>query len=268
MAATRWHIDRIEGQVMAVNSYLVHGPSGVVVVDGQLTVSDVDRVRAAVDATGSPLAGVLVTHAHPDHYAGTARLLSGADVPIVATERVAEIIRRDDAVKNEVVGPMMGAEWPVERIFPNQTVGADGHVELAGIDFGVQDLGPNESPADSLWLVDERTVFAGDVAYHGTHSYLADGYFEEWLSTIHRLETQLPAEATLYVGHGEPAGVELLAAQRTYIEAFLTVVRDHLDDDDETRRAAVVARMRELLPTDRLQFLMELSISPFVETLR
>ena len=33
-------IDRIEGQVMAVNSFVIHAPEGLVVVDGMLTLSD------------------------------------------------------------------------------------------------------------------------------------------------------------------------------------------------------------------------------------
>ena len=53
-------IDRIEGQAMPVNSFLVHGPDGVVVVDA--------------------------------------------------------IIRRDDQLKDEVVGPMMGDELPSDSL--------------------------------------------------------------------------------------------------------------------------------------------------------
>jgi glyoxylase-like metal-dependent hydrolase (beta-lactamase superfamily II) len=158
---------------------------------------------------------------------------------------------------------MMGAQWPTQRVFPNRTPNPDSTIELGGVEFRVVDLGPGESPADSLWLVDERTVFVGDVAYHGAHSYLADGYAEEWLATISRLESELHPDAVLYVGHGEPAGHELLGAQRAYIETFVAAVHDHLDDDEETRRAAVATRMRQQLPTDRLQFLMELSVSPF-----
>ncbi|MGI9005108.1 MAG: MBL fold metallo-hydrolase [Streptosporangiaceae bacterium] len=261
-------VKRVEGQVMTVNSYLVRGPSGVVVVDGQLTVSDAGRVRQAVEATGGQLAGVLVTHAHPDHYAGIGHLLDGADVPIVATERVDEIIRRDDAIKDGIVGPMMGAEWPAHRVFPNQTVANDGTVELAGLSFHVRDLGPGESPADSLWWVDEHAMFAGDVSYHQMHSYLADGYYQEWLATIGRLEEELPADVTLFVGHGEPGGLELLASQRRYIETFTAAVGDHLDMDEDGMKAVVVAHMRQLVPSERLQFLMELSIAPVAASLR
>ena len=61
-----YQIDRIEGRVMAVNSFVIHGPDGVVV----LTVSDAALVREAVTRAGRPLAGVVITHPHPDHYAG------------------------------------------------------------------------------------------------------------------------------------------------------------------------------------------------------
>ena len=50
-------IDRIEGQVMPVNAFLVHGPDGVVVVDGMLTVSDAAPVRHAIDEHWVPVGG-------------------------------------------------------------------------------------------------------------------------------------------------------------------------------------------------------------------
>lgn len=258
-------IERMEGTVMPVNSYLVHGPSGVVVVDGQLTLSDAGQVRAAIDATGLPIAGVLVTHAHPDHYAGIGTLLAGRQVPVVATRSVAEIISRDDALKDSIVGPMMGAEWPPKRTFPDQLVADGESIELGGVTFQVQDLGPGESPADSLWFLDGAHVFAGDVAYHHMHCYLADGYSEQWLHTLTKLQQQLPADAVLYVGHGEPAGIELLAAQRRYIETFVAAVAEHRADDEEVRRAAVVAEMSQVEPSELLRFLMELSIAPVAQ---
>jgi alkyl sulfatase BDS1-like metallo-beta-lactamase superfamily hydrolase len=55
-------IDRIAGRVMAVNAFVIHGPDGLVVVDGMLTVSDAALVLRAIDAADVPLAGVVVTH--------------------------------------------------------------------------------------------------------------------------------------------------------------------------------------------------------------
>jgi glyoxylase-like metal-dependent hydrolase (beta-lactamase superfamily II) len=114
-----YRIDRIEGRIMPVNSFVIHGPDGLVVVDGMLTVSDAALVRQAIDDAGRTLAGVVITHPHPDHYAGLWHLIGDNEVPIVATRGVDEVIRRDDATKNDIVGPMMGAEWPTTRLFPN-----------------------------------------------------------------------------------------------------------------------------------------------------
>ena len=197
-------IERVEGEVMAVNSFVVHGPNGLVVVDGQLTVPDADQVRRVTDQAAEPVAGLLVTHPHPDHYAGAARLLDGLDVPIVATAAVDAVIRRDDAEKDAIVGPMMGEAWPQSRRFPDAIVDSGSDVELAGLTFNVRDIGPGESDADSLWVFDGRTVFAGDVAYNDMHAYLADGRYIEWVAALDRLGNELPADATLYLGHGAP----------------------------------------------------------------
>ena len=53
-------IMRVVGDVMSVNSYVVCGGDGVVVVDAQLCVSDARKVREAVESTGVPLLAVLV----------------------------------------------------------------------------------------------------------------------------------------------------------------------------------------------------------------
>jgi glyoxylase-like metal-dependent hydrolase (beta-lactamase superfamily II) len=261
-------IDRIEGRAMPVNSFLVHGPDGVVVVDGMLTVSDAALVRRAIDDTGLPVAGVVVTHPHPDHYAGLAQMIESDDVAIVATNAVDVIIRRDDQLKDEVVGPMMGDEWPTTRVFPNRTVDDGDEVRLGGLTLSVRELGPGESHVDSLWLLDESTIFAGDVAYNGMHAYLADGRWREWLASLDRLDADLADDVTLYVGHGPPGGKSLLAGQRRYIETFIDAVESHAEAIDRGDHSGVVQEMQRLLPTDSLLFLMDLSIEPTLATLR
>lgn len=261
-------IDRIEGRVMPVNSFLVHGPDGVVVVDGMLTVSDAALVRQAIDGTGRPLAGVVVTHPHPDHYAGLAQIVGPDDVPIVATDAVDAIIRRDDQLKDEVVGPMMGEEWPSSRVFPNVTVADGDEVSLGGLVLSVRELGPGESHMDSLWQLDGSTIFAGDVAYNGMHAYLADGRWQEWLVSLDRLDADLAADVTLYVGHGPPAGKDLLAGQRRYIETFVDAVESHAGAVDHGDHRGVIEAMQRLLPSDSLLFLMDLSIEPTLAALR
>ena len=66
------------------------------------------------------------------------------------------------------------------------------------------DLGPGESPHDSVWLVgDDRLVaFAGDAAYEHMHCHVADGFWESWLANIARLRVELAPAAKIGFGHG------------------------------------------------------------------
>jgi glyoxylase-like metal-dependent hydrolase (beta-lactamase superfamily II) len=52
-----------------VNAYLVETGSGVVGVDGLLTVSEARAMRGGLEQVGKPLLAVLLTQSHPDHYA-------------------------------------------------------------------------------------------------------------------------------------------------------------------------------------------------------
>lgn len=259
------HIERVRGDAMDVNAFVVRGPEGAVVVDGMLCVSDARKLRRTVDETGLPLAGVVITHPHPDHYAGLAHVVEDDDVPVVATPEVDAIIRRDDAAKDAIVGPMMGAEWPTTRLFPNTVVDPGAEITLGGVDLRVESVGPGESFADTLWHVDDHTVFAGDVAYNGMHAYLADGQWQAWLAALDRLD--LDPSTTLHVGHGAPAGVGLLDRQRRYVEAFVDAVRQNAAAVAAGDHEPVLAALRAHLPTDDLLFLADLSIEPVAATL-
>jgi glyoxylase-like metal-dependent hydrolase (beta-lactamase superfamily II) len=247
-----------------VNAYLVETADGVVAVDGTLTVSDGRALRAQVARLGKPLLAVLVTHAHPDHYGGIVELVGTDDVPIIAARGVDEIIRRDDDVKETILRPMFADEWPRQRAFPTRTVMDAERMEFGGAVFEVLDLGPGESPHDSVWLLgeDRRIVFAGDQAYNHVHCYLADGFYESWLAHIDRLRRELPAEAVLNLGHGAPADLSLFDWQIGYIETFVGAIEEADWSAPERAKAEVVRKVREYLPADELQFLMELSIEP------
>ncbi len=257
-------VHRHVASAMPVNAYLVETPGGVVVVDSTLTVSDARALRQRVEDLGKPLRAVLITHAHPDHYGGSVELVGSDEVPIVAAEGVDAVIRRDDEIKEGIIRPMFGDEWPRERRFPNQTMSDGESISFDGVSFTLMDLGPGESPHDSVWLVgDERLIaFAGDTAYQRMHSYLADGYWESWLANIGRLRTQLAPGAELHFGHGEPATTSPLDWQEGYISTFIEAVQEADWSDPDAAKARVVGRMTDYLPAGELQFLMELSVEP------
>jgi len=243
---------------------LVEGERELVAIDGTLTVSGGRAVRERIEGIGKPLAALLLTHAHPDHYGGAVEAVAGSAAPIIATPGVDAVVRRDDEIKEAILRPMFGDEWPTQRAFPTQLVEPGQELTFGDIELAVRDLGPGESPHDSIWFLgeDRGTVFSGDQGYNHMHCYLADGHWKHWLANLDRLTTDLPTDVTLLPGHGDQAGRELLDWQRGYIERFIDAVIVGDWSDPERAKQSVVEAVGSYLQANDLRFLMELSIGP------
>lgn len=259
-------VHRIQAQAFPVNAYLVETANGVVAIDSLLTLSDARALRGQLESRGKPLLAVVVTHAHPDHYAGLTELVAGDDVPILATSGVAAVIQRDDAVKDAILHPMFGDEWPRERTFPNRTVEDGEVVTFDDVRLRAVDLGPGESPHDSIWVLDgdEPRAFAGDLVYNRMHGYLADGHYEAWLRNLDRVRAMFAPDTVFYVGHGDVASPALLDWQAGYIRTFVEAVEAAARTGRDADAAAqwVTDQVRAYLARDDLLFLMQLSIEP------
>jgi glyoxylase-like metal-dependent hydrolase (beta-lactamase superfamily II) len=243
-----------------VNSYLIEGTDGVVAIDAPLLLSDGRAFRARLDALKKPLLGVLVTHPHPDHYNMIGELLEGQSAPVIAHRDVDREIRERDEAKRAQWGPTFGDEWPESATFPNRTVADEQTVELGDLRFTAWDFGPGESESETVWLLgDGEIAFVGDLAFNGTHAYLADGHTDAWLRAIDRAEEALAGVRTLYVGHGAPTVPAALAEQRRYLMMVREAVgraaegRPELSEDEANR---LVALMERYLATAPLSWLV------------
>jgi glyoxylase-like metal-dependent hydrolase (beta-lactamase superfamily II) len=232
-----------------VNSYLVEGSEGVVAVDAPLLLSDGRAFRARLEALRKPLLGVLVTHPHPDHYNMIGELVAGGSVPVIAHGDVAREIREKDEAKRAQWKPMFGDDWPSSATFPNRLVGDEESVELGDLRFTAWDFGPSESRSETVWLLgDGYTAFVGDLAFNGTHAYLADGSTDAWLRAIERAEETLADVRTLYVGHGAPTEAAAFAEQRRYLLMVREAIgraaggRPELSEDEANRIASLMER--------------------------
>ena len=158
MSSNLIHRFHATGAGTPVNAYIIEGRAGTVVVDATLTVSD---GRASTNLGR----GARQAAAWRDHHARPSRTItavwwswSPTSTSRVRDRRRRRVIRRDDPLKEPILRPMFGDEWAAQRAFPNQTVSDGEVVSLDGIALRVTDLGPNESPHDSIWALEDRTA--------------------------------------------------------------------------------------------------------------
>jgi glyoxylase-like metal-dependent hydrolase (beta-lactamase superfamily II) len=259
------HTYRAAESGLNVNSYFVEGESGVVVVDTNLLASDIEALRARLRALKKPLLAILVTHAHPDHYNGVLGLVRDKEVPVYATAGVGRVIGEIADAKRAQWSPVYGAEWPAETYHPNSLLTDGAHVQFDELSFTVRAVGPAESHADSYFLLtangNATVAFTGDLAFHGTHPYTADGHSSDWLAALDVLAGELAGAGTLYPGHGDPAGLGLLADQRRYLLYYRELIRRLSGGEPRLPAAAkseLSTALQAFLPGAPLTFMIEL----------
>jgi putative intracellular protease/amidase/glyoxylase-like metal-dependent hydrolase (beta-lactamase superfamily II) len=258
---------------LMVNGYLIETSDHVVAVDSALIESAAKDLRKKFDSLGKPLAFVLITHGHPDHYNGLIHLTAGMNVDIIATPGTDRVIRESDARKEKQWSGIFGEEWPKKRTFPNRTL-ADGHsISIDGLTFTVHDLGIGESDSDSYWVMEgnrQRVAFIGDVVLNHLHAYAADAHTFEWLRNLDRLIAELSGFDRIYPGHGESGGVELLQWQKHYLQELrsaITALAKNNTELSDTEKAQLVEHMNQKFPDTELDFLLINSADPVAKEL-
>lgn len=197
---------------------LVIGTRRCLVVDTGMDEAHGAEFAAAVRSlTGLPWT-VVITHAHFDHFLGTAAF-PGADVhahprcraAIATGEHAAEWARRyRDEGRPEIADRVESARV----VLPTHDVADRVHLDLGGRTVTLLHPGPAHTDHDiAVHVPDAGVVFAGDLVEQGAPpSVGADAHPGRWPGALDVLLALRPV--TVVPGHGEPVDARFVAAQR------------------------------------------------------
>jgi glyoxylase-like metal-dependent hydrolase (beta-lactamase superfamily II) len=269
--AHKTHVFAAPESAFFVNSFLLEGADNVVVIDAQFLASRARALRARLDVIGKPLAALILTHPHPDHYNGAAILLDGrGNVPVLATASTDEGIRATAEAKRAFWTPSYGQDYPQTFVYPNRIIATGEALRFGDIVLRVDDLGPGEASDNVAFHAPETNeLFASDLIYSACHPWLAEERTDLWQAQLDAVKTRYAGTAAVHAGHGPSGGLGLIDAQKDYIFAFEALVRTHLQSKtlSDQVKAAIRSAMTGRYPGYPLEFLIDLNAEAVATTL-
>lgn len=188
-----------------VNTAFIIGSDGVVVIDSGPSLRYGQQLRQAIaQVTDKPVALVINTHHHPDHFLGNQAF---ADVAIGALAETRTAIGSEGNAFAENLYRMSGS-WMkgTEVLVPNRTLSA-GALAVAGRRLRL--LAFDGHTGADLAIFDEASgvLFAGDLVFNQRAPTTPHADIAHWLQSLTALEkmTHERGFRVLLPGHGQPA---------------------------------------------------------------
>lgn len=216
------------------NAFWLESDSGLVLIDALLLKSEARLLAATMKSTGKPLAGIILTHPHLDHFGGLRTVVSAfGKAPVYATQATIDGIKptHDQAMANGWP-QSLGDDYDQNPYIPDRVVASGSTLELAGMRFVIKDYGPIEARNNSvIHNLDLNVLFTGDATVaHGT-VYVGEGHSAAALEALPKIAADFADATLVYSGHYGPMALHPLVAQNVEeIRYFRGVARSLLAD--------------------------------------
>jgi glyoxylase-like metal-dependent hydrolase (beta-lactamase superfamily II) len=237
-----------------VNSLVVETPNALLVVDVPLYEPFGRAFRAYVDGLGKPVARVLITHAHPDHWFTLSHF---ADHETYAFQ---EAIDEMALLKDLAVGYHTSIHpelVPSDVRLPSHAM-EEGPLEVDGITFILHKVLDAEAAATMVVEIPSiETLLAQDLVYKDFYRYVAtrtatgESSIGSWIEHLESFKAR--GFDVVIPGHGLVSDASVFDENIAYLEFGQEVLASARDGDDFT------AQFKERYPDLRGEAILAMS---------
>jgi glyoxylase-like metal-dependent hydrolase (beta-lactamase superfamily II) len=204
--AARTHTYSAPEDSFLVNSHVIETEHALVVLDGQLMRGYAAEFAGYVESLGKPVDRLILSHVHPDHFAGLPVILDrfpGTEIHALA--QVKQYLDANAAVMLEnragVLGDALDGRAPViSKVLPV------GEEVIDGLTYRFAHLHDAESQHSLLIELPQLgTTVPVDVVFRNEfHLFTVGPFFDPWTEVLGGLRDRLGSAERLLVGHGAP----------------------------------------------------------------
>ena len=269
----RVHVHTSLPNAFFVNSFIIEGARSLILVDTQFVLSEARAVNERIAALEKPLAAILITHPHPDHYNGLASILEKhKGTSVYATAGTVSGIRETAESKRAYWTPIIGADYPQTFAIPDRVVADGERLSIDGLELVIADFGPLEcSDNTAIELPQLDTVIISDVVYNRVHPWLAEGRSELWLKALVKAKHRFESAKVLYAGHGLAGSPSIIDEQAAYIHMAREAVASALKADpdlSDVSKTAIQQRIRSAHKGWPLEMIIDMNTTSLAGEIR
>src|SRR3984893_14652026 len=239
-----------------VNSVIIEGKHGVMLVDAQLTKTNAEKVLEEIKETKKPLSIVYITHEHADHFLGLEVFKEAyPGVRIIATDPVVNRIGMIYQEKLDKWKKILGSGATSHAVVISRFDGNSIEFEGAKIEV-LKNIQGDTDENTMLWIPGQRTLIAGDVLFNDMHVYTAETDSKargKWLNSLQKIRELKPS--VVIPGHSK-VGAPLDASTAVHFTGnYLLVFEEELKTAKDAD--SLVNTMKDNFPSSDLLLAIE-----------
>jgi len=238
------------------NVLVVHSGGESLVIDSKFPYLG-GAIRADAEALGEGTTALINTHHHADHTGGNHAFKARSDrVQVMAHENASRRIRSGLAGYKQAAqaGPRQANDYAPDNerlnelaretasnaeslnagsFTPSLSLGDEGTVTIGEIGIDYRHHGTGHTDNDLVLSIDGgRVVHTGDLVFHGVNPFFdpsAGVTARGWIESLDAIERACNPDTIVVPGHGPAGDVEIVRAQRRYLEQLIESVQNDID---------------------------------------